>query len=300
MDFSANKLPSSMSEIEWHWQQNIREHFYLSQININGSTVDFSLPSDYFKLADNVADKLSLIGRNYSFSSQPVSMTDFELSIFGNIDASTQIGVLLGNIKHLRPTADVYGLFANYKYIGNSVYCGITICFVDKDTGEEMETAVFEIGEDEGAYILPVAINEEVLDYYSLDDLAKIVYWLGNFWVGVQYELYNRPEEIRIVEQRGPIAANQEEKLRQEKRPILIKRVIPVDMDGSEIKYELTSSGRQYSIPAWSVRGHLRMLPDGRVTYVHPYRKGKDRNNADALVNKEYRFVEEKINSDIE
>lgn len=59
----------------------------------------------------------------------------------------------------MRPSADVYGLFAKYKYIGNSVYCGITICFVDNDTGEEMETAVFEISEDEEAYILPVLIG---------------------------------------------------------------------------------------------------------------------------------------------
>ena len=47
-----------------------------------------------------------------------------------------------------------------------------------------METAVFEISEDEGAYVLPVVISEEALDYYSFDDLAKIAYWLGNFWVG--------------------------------------------------------------------------------------------------------------------
>lgn len=138
-----------MREIYWHWRKNIQKHFDLSQINVNGSTVDFNIPSDYFELADDVADKLSLIGRKYSFFSQPVSIADVELSIFGNINTDTQIGILLGSIKHLRPTADVYGIFANYKYIGNSVYCGITICFVDNDTGAEMETAVFEIGEDE-------------------------------------------------------------------------------------------------------------------------------------------------------
>ena len=71
-------------------------------------------------------------------------MSDVELSILGNISADTQIGVLLGSIKHLRPTAEVYGIFAKYKYIGKSVYFGVTICFVDKDAGEEMETAAFE------------------------------------------------------------------------------------------------------------------------------------------------------------
>ena len=296
MDFSTNKLPSSMQEIDWHWRQHIQEYFDLSQINTNGRAVDFNLPSDYFELTDDVADKLSLIGRKYSFFSQPVSMTDVELSIFGNISADTQIGVLLGSIKHLRSTAEVYGIFAKYKYIGKSVYCGVTICFVDKDTGEEMEAAVFEISEDEGAYVLPAAISEEALDYYTLDDLAKLAYWLGNFWVGVQYELNNRPEEIRIVEQRGPITAAQEINIRQEKRPVLVKRIIPVDADGNEIKYSATGSGRQFSLPSWGVRGHSRTLPDGRVIQVRPYRKGKD--NPEALINKEYQFLEEKIDSD--
>ena len=299
MDFSTNKLPSSMPEIDWYWQQYIQEYFDLSQININGSTVNFNFPFDYFELTDDVADKLSLIGRKYSFFSQPVSMTDVELSIFGNISADTQIGVLLESIKHLRPTAEVYGIFAKYKYIGKSVYCGVTICFVDKDTGEEMDTAVFEISEDEGAYVLPVAISEETMDYYTLDDLAKLAYWLGNFGGGAQYELHNRPEESRIVEQRGPITAAQEADIRQEKRPVLIKRIIPVDADGNEIKYGAAGSGRQFRLPSWGVRGHSRTLPDGRVIQVRPYRKGKDRKNPEALINKEYQFLEEKIDSDI-
>ena len=300
MDFSACRLPSAMRETEWHWNQHIQEQFNLSRIDVCGKSVDFNLPSDYFELSDRDADKISLIGRRYGFFSQPVSLTDVELSIFDNISSDTQIGVLLGNIKNKRPTADVYGLFAKYKYIGQSAYCAITVCFVDKDTGEEMETAVFEISEDETAYVLPVAISEEALDYYSIDDLAKMAYWLGNFWVGVQYELNNRPEEIRVIEQRGPITPQLEEKINREKRVVLVKHVIPVNEDGNEIKYSVTNSGRQYTVPVWGVRGHPRTLKDGRVTYVRPYPKGKERNNPEALVEKGYKFVEEKIDSDTE
>ena len=118
--------------------------------------------------------------------------------------------------------------------------------------------------------------------------------------MGLQYEVINRPEEFRIIEQRGPITSAQEAELRQEKRPILIKRIIPIDTDGNEIKYESTGSGRKYSLPVWSVRGHPRTLPDGRVTYVRPYPKGKDRKNPNALISKEYKFVEDKIDSDTE
>lgn len=300
MNFSKNKLPSSAREIEWHWRQCVQEIFNLSNISIGEKNVDFNLPSDYFELSDDNADKISLIGRKYGFFSQPVSLLDFELSVFGNISADTQIGVLLDSIKHLRPTADVYGLFVKYKYIGKSVYCGITICFVDKDTGEEMETAVFEISQDEEAYVLPIAISEETMNYYSFDDLAKLTYWLANFWVGVQYELNNRPEEIRIIEQRGPITPQLETEIHTEKRVVLVKRVIPVDEKGNEIKYSVAHSGRQYTVPVWGVRGHPRRLKDGRVTYVRPYPKGKERNNPEALANKKYKFVKEKIESDIE
>lgn len=300
VDFSANKLPSSMREIDWHWRHNIQERFDLSQINIDGKTVDFNLPSDYLELTDDVADKLSLIGKKYSFFSQPVSITDVELNIWGDISVDTQIGALLNNIKYLRPTADVYGLSAKYKYTGKSVYCGITVCFVDKVFGAEIETAVFEIGEDEGAYILPVAINEEVLEYYTFDDLAKLAYYLGNLWVGVQYELNNCPEEIRIVEQHGSIISSQEADIHQEKRLVWVKRVIPVDADGNEIKDSATGSNRHFTLSSWSVRGHSRTLPDGRITSVRPYRKGKDRKNPASLAEKEYKFIDGKVIQDSE
>lgn len=57
---------------------------------------------------------------------------------------------------------------------------------------------------------------------------------------------------------------------------------------------------RKYTLPVWGVRGHPRTLPDGRITYVRPYPKGKNRKNPNALVSKEYKFVEEKIDSDAE
>lgn len=300
MDFIENKLPSSIKEVEWLWRQCVQEKFDFKEVNVHGEKQNFALPSDYFDIKDLDADKIAFIGRRYSFFSQPVAMKEFELNIFGEVNLATQIGGLLCSIKHLRPTADVYGLFVKYKYIEKAVYCAITVCYVDKDFGSEMETAVIEIGEDENAYILPIAINEETLDYYTFDDLAKLAYWLGNFWTGVQYEINNRPEEIRVIEQRGPITPAQEEEMHQEKRPLLIRRIIPIDADGNEIKYKSTGSGRRYTLPAWGVRGHPRTLPNGRITFVRPYPKGKDRKNPYALISKEYKFVKDKIDLDTE
>lgn len=300
MNFIENKLPSSTEEVKWHWTQCIQEKLDFTEVSVHGKKQNFTLPADYFDMKDSDADKIAFIGMQYGFFSQPVAMEDFELNIFGEINPDTQIGGLLSSIKHLRPTADVYGLFARYKYIEKSVYCAITVCYVDKEFGSELETAVFEISEDEHAYVFPVEINEETLDYYTLDDLAKLAYWLGNFWVGVQYEIKNCPEEIRVIEQRGPITPALEEEIHQKKRPILIKRIIPIDADENKVKYESTGSGRKYTLPVWGVRGHPRTLPNGRITFVRPYPKGKNRKNPDALISKEYKFVEDKIDLDTE
>lgn len=65
---------------------------------------------------------------------------------------------------------------------------------------------------------------------------------------------------------------------------MLVKRVIPVDEEGNEIKYSVVHSGRQYTVPVWGVRGHPRRLKEGRVTYVRPYTKGKE------IIQKRYRI----------
>ena len=57
MNFNADRLPSSTREIEWYWRQHIQESFNLSHININGSAVNFNLPSDYFEISDTAATR---------------------------------------------------------------------------------------------------------------------------------------------------------------------------------------------------------------------------------------------------
>ena len=131
------------------------------------------------------------------------------------------------------------------------MYCAFTICFVDKDFGQEMETAVIEISEDESAFIQPILINEEALDYYSFDDIARLSFWLGNIWLGIQYEMNTPPEETRVIEQRGPNSVDGEECM-SGNRIVLVKRVIPVDKNGNLIEYGPTNSGRKYKCPAWS------------------------------------------------
>lgn len=297
MDFSLNRMPSTQREIEWQWRQAVKDYIDFSSINVNGTNYDFDLNMDYFNMTDAKADQLSFVGRRYDFFGQSVNLKDFRLEIFGDIHQDTQIGMILNGINHYREEASPYGLFASYRYIGKSVYCAITVCLVDKDWSSEMDVAVLEISQDENAYVLPVEISEEALAYSSFDDIMRLAYWLGNFWVGVQYEINNRPEEIRIVEQRGPISPDDDE-YKSHNEIVLIKRIIAVDKAGRPIEYGAVGSGRKYHVPSWGVRGHERTLSDGRVIPVRPYRKGKERNNREIYKEKQYKLDDEKINED--
>ena len=47
----------------------------------------------------------------------------------------------------------------------------------------------------------------------------------------------------------------------------------------------------KYTCAAWGVRGHLRHYKSGKVGYVRPYVKGKDRDKTDSYVGKEYKVI---------
>lgn len=165
MDFSLNRMPSTQKEIEWQWERVVKENIDFSEIRVNGASCDFEANLDYFNLTDTKADQISFIGRRYEFFEQAVGLRDFRLEIFGDIHQDTQIGMILNGISRYREKSSPYGLFVSYRYIGESVYCAITVCLVDKDWGSEMDVAVIEVSQDENAYVLPVEISEEALDY---------------------------------------------------------------------------------------------------------------------------------------
>lgn len=296
MDFNLNQMPSTTKEIEWQWGRHVKEYIDFSAISVNGTNYDFRTNLDYFNMTDAKVDQIAFIGRRHEFFEQAVGLSDFRLEIFGDIHKDTQIGMILNGIN--RVPSSQYGLFASYRYIGKSVYCAITVCLVDKDWGSEMDVAVIEVSQDECAYVLPVEISEEALNYFSFDDIMRLAYWLGNFWVGVQYEINNCPEEIKVVEQRGTILPD-DDAYKSQDRIVLIKRIVAVDKDERPIEYGATGSGRKYHVPSWGVRGHKRTLSDGRVIPVRPYRKGKERNNPEIYREKRYVFDDKKIDDDI-
>jgi hypothetical protein len=84
--------------------------------------------------------------------------------------------------------------------VKNSVYCAITVCYVDKDWGCEQPTAIIEISQDEGPFIMPILVNEDAAGLFSFDDIQAVGEYIANVWFGIQYELINCPEEIKYIE----------------------------------------------------------------------------------------------------
>lgn len=292
LNFINNNLPDYLPEILWYWEKCVLENLDFSKVIINDKAFNFSQKNDFFDLSDFDADDVSNIGNRFDISDLNIVLPNFNLEIFGDVSTKTQIGTLLNSITHKRDEADVFGLFASFYNVGFSVYCAFTVCFVDKDTGYEMDIAVIEIGQDEEAYLLPIAVNEEALNFYNFNDIARISFWLGNFWAGTQYKMFNCPEKIHVVHHRGPICGN-DSNYKEKNSVVLVEKVISIDENGNLIKPKNSGSGRKYRKSSWGVKGHIRKLKDGRFTWVRSYRKGKERDNSNVYCEKEYRYVDD-------
>lgn len=239
-----------------------------------------------------------MIGEPYDLfdKTTPIALNEFTVNIFEGVNDENGIGSILCDFTNIERERECYAVYASFFNTNDSVYCTLTICFVDKDYAVELDTAILEIGQDESGYIMPVIISEEATEYFSFYIIKSLGEYLANIWFGIQYEMNNCPEEIRIIEQRGSVSPS--ENNYDSNQIVLVKRIIPVDKNGNIIKYGKTDSGREYKKPVWGVRGHPRTLSDGRVIQVKPYPKGKGRNNPEYYNSKEYQFVGDTIDDD--
>ena len=299
-----SELPSASSEIFGVYENAVSCSLDFSKVQLHNRIYDFTHNYDVFELSDYVADKLTVIGQEHA--DEQIGIDRFRVDLFNQIHYDTHIGLLLSCVsKKRKEECFSYGMWADYISVGNSVYSALTVCFVDKDTAYEMPVALIEISNNpEGQFVLPVLIDEDAVEeyfsYFTYDDIAKISLWLGNLWSGIQYEYINRPETIREVQQIGPISGAADNYVERDSI-ILIRKETLIDEYGNEIKSIERDSGRKAHVEKWLVAGHDRKLRDGRVIYIAPYYKGSERNNPDVQPKTRYnRFVDEKINSDIE
>ncbi len=209
-----SKLPSASSEMFEIYEDAVIRSLDFSNVQLCGKVRDFPHICDVFELSDYVADKLAVIGKEYI--TEQTGIDRFRVDLFNQIHYDTHIGLLLSCVsKKRKEECFSYGMWADYILMGSSVYCALTVCFVDKDYAYEMPVAVIEINNDQNdGGFKPVLISEDAVEeyfsYFTYDDIAKISTWLRDLWFGIQYEYINRPEIIREVQQIGPISGADE------------------------------------------------------------------------------------------
>ena len=298
MFFSNIKSIVDSPELTEHWWSYVHDFSSFEETDVFRETINITHPLDYFELSSDIAEKLRKIGEPYDLfdKTTPITLNEFTVNISEEFNDENGIGSILCDLTNTERERKCYAVYASFFYINSSVYCALTICFVDKDYATELDTAILEIGQDESYYIMPVIISEEATEYFTFDIIKLLGEYLANIWFGIQYEMNNRPEEIRIIEQRGSVSPSENNCDRNQ--IVLVKRIIPVDKNGNMIKYGKTDSGRKYKKLAWGVRGHQRILSDGRAIQVKPYCKGKERKNLEYYNSKEYQFVKSKVDDD--
>ena len=300
MEFTHSVTSANSKERAGYWEARKKDFIDFPDTDVHGGKLDLSLPLDYFDIDSETAERLRKIGEPFDIYNNPLrcAVPDFKIIIFKGFNDDYGIGSILRKFTNPKRERQAYGIYASFYYVEYSIYCALTICYVDKDFGYEQPTAILEISQDEGSFINPILINKEAADLFTFDDMHALGEYLANVWFGIQYEMVNCPHEIRVVEQRGPIKSDGD--YREGGGIVYVKKVIPVDVQGNPIKYETTNSGRTFTKPAWNVRGHMRTLKDGREVPVRPYPKGKERNNPNAIKPKKYVFDDHKIKKDSE
>lgn len=300
MIFTHNKSIVNSKEWSWYWNRHVKDFVDFPNIEVYGGRLDFSQPLDYFDIDSDTAERLRKIGEPYDIfnNTLQIAKPELELIIINGFNDNDGIGSLLWRFTDLDRERHVYGVYASLYLVKNSVYCALTVCYVDKDWGCEQPTAIIEISQDEGPFIMPILVNEDAAGLFSFDDIQAVGEYIANVWFGIQYELINCPEEIKYIEQRGPIQPSND--YHEDHSIVYVKRVIPVDENGNQIQYDAKNSGRISKKPAWNVRGHIRTLKDGREIFVRPYQKGPERENLNAIKPKQYVFDDAKIKEDAE
>lgn len=119
-------------------------------------------------------------------------------------------------------------------------------------------------------------VNVTPLDMAS--DFSR-AFWFINFYIK------NVPEVVKTIEEKKEeVYVEKKKGNKRYKTRVVLQKTIYIHakkFNKSEIKHVIKCL-------CWGVRGHFRYYKNGKVAWVKPYRKGKERNNDAAYVEKEY------------
>jgi len=106
-------------------------------------------------------------------------------------------------------------------------------------------------------------------------------------YMAVQKALYDRPSVFVTVQGRPAVRHEGRGKGRKKEGLRKVKAVRVIRLSKEEMtKY--CAESRKMNCPSWGVIGHWRNYKSGRRVWIHPYRKGRERNNPGQYAAKEY------------
>lgn len=116
------------------------------------------------------------------------------------------------------------------------------------------------------------------------------------YYMAIQFGLKYRPEFIsNVTIHHKDKSSEKPERPRKSERIVKVRKVITKEIEApvsfEEQPAEEETSGNTIKCPAWGVSGHYRHLKDGRVIWIKPYVKGKERNNPAAYSKKTYQIL---------
>lgn len=125
--------------------------------------------------------------------------------------------------------------------------------------------------------------------YVDQDKLKDVAFKASWTFVIVNWFINNLPTRVskqrRQVKQNATQINHKKRKRKQKPLEVVWRDEYEIDLNG------LTKAMIRHEIKClcWGVRGHERHYKNGRVVFIKPYRKGKERDNPDAYVAKTYR-----------
>ena len=106
-------------------------------------------------------------------------------------------------------------------------------------------------------------------------------------YMAVQKALYDRPSVFVTGQGRPAVRHEGRGKGRKKEEFRKVKAVRMIRLSKEEMtKY--CAESRKMNCPSWGVIGHWRNYKSGRRVWIHPYRKGRERNNPGQYAAKEY------------
>lgn len=148
---------------------------------------------------------------------------------------------------------------------------------------------LFDDDKDESG---PVCYNTDMIEFiYSARRMSLITLYFINVNYGIQRFFLEKPQIFRTFHKRNSLADMQaaRREYHSQRHSCKIRKILYLNKE--EANYEKdTELYSRYQCDRWTVSGHYRIYKSGKKAWVHPYEKGKHKNEKDyPVVQKKYK-----------